>query len=288
VIFVRALWGLIVHTAVECVKRKVIYLFLLLGIGFLILSAFFYSPNASSNLYDIDSNQVAAVARSTSLHLVALFGMVVGIILAMDSYIAKPADHLKNPSSVKVITPHQYLIGRFLGTLSATIFAALILAVLAILIFAIRLGYLDLQLWSGLSIVAVELGLAVSLTSFLSIFINRTFSALLVIFAYILSLILGIESVKEMIIVLPKNVVVKIFMQVLYALTPPFGDIQNLADEYMNGIAPPQAEWYSFFVGIFYLLVLLGFSLIIFNRKSKRKATKPGKQTAKPRRRKKQ
>lgn len=263
----RALWAIIAYTLRENAGRWAVYLLLALGAVYLIFSALFYSPTSSANCPHLDCVQVVGIARSISLQLVAFWGVVLGIFLGMSSYTGKRTESLGNKALSKATSRIQFLLGRYLGTLGFTLLATSALTVLAILIIAFRLGYLDLLLWYGIVITALGFALAVALAGFLSLLIPRIAAGLLTIIAYILSFVLGIESVKEMITVLPQNIVVKAISQIIYALTPPFADIQNLADGLMSGKTPPSAEWYSFFVGIFYLLLLLGFSLVIFSKR---------------------
>ncbi|MDD2487562.1 MAG: ABC transporter permease [Candidatus Gracilibacteria bacterium] len=250
------MFNIALNTFKELKRNKILFLILFFGILLIIFSLF---------LASLSLGQTDKIVIDFGLSMIEIFGLISVVFIGSQILFKEIEGKTIYLILSKPISRYEFILGKFIG------FAM----ILAIIITFQGLIFLALMLYSGtaisiimlFSIMFIYLKLLVlfSIILFFSTFSSSILSIMLTIFIYIIAH--SITSIID-IATASKNAVMINFGKVLYVVFPNF-EAMNIKNIILSPVKVDMIFLFGNLVyGIIYLLLILLFSVLIFNRKT--------------------
>lgn len=190
-----------------------------------------------------------------------VFGVLIAIFLGI-SLVSKEIDKRTIYTILsKPVRRSQFLVGKYIG-LSITL---LINTIVMAGVFSLTLGYMGERfngnIFMPIGMIYLELMVMTAVGLFFSTFTTVTSSAIFTIAVYVIGHLSG--DLREMAKSVPESS--KVVLNLIYYVLPNLENFNfKVYASYLNPV-PYRLIGFSLFYGIVYILLLLGFSILIFN-----------------------
>jgi len=249
------IWAVSLNTFKETIRNRVMVNILIFAIGLILLSLV---------IGDWSMGQQVKVIKDFGLSAMSLFGLLIAIFIGIRLMVEEFEQRTIYVIASKPIHRWEILVGKYLG-LSITLAVNVIFMSLALWGADLFMeGKIDFGLAPAVLLIYIEILLVVGLALFFSSFVSPNLSAILTILVFIIGHLSGF--LRDYVQLHPENSYNWV-LKLIYWVVPNLEtlNIKMAVVEHLN--RPPHAVAYGFLYGIGYILILLVFTIAIFNRK---------------------
>jgi ABC-type transport system involved in multi-copper enzyme maturation permease subunit len=249
------IWAVALNTFKETIRNRVLLNILIFAVGLILLSLI---------IGDWSLGQQVKVIKDLGLSAMSLFGLLIAIFIGIRLMVQELEQRTIYVVASKPIHRWEIVLGKYLG-LGMTLAANVILMSLAL--WGVNLlmeGRVDLGLAPAILLIYVEILLIVGFALFFSSFISPTLSAIFTLIIFIVGHLSGF--LRDYVQLYPDRGF-HWFLRVIYSIVPNLENL-NLKTVVVEHLEkPPHAVAYGFLYGIGYILLLLLFTAVLFERR---------------------
>lgn len=254
------IWTLASGTFGEAIRRKILNIFVVVGIALMVL---FFAFGAFSPTEEL------IIMKSTGLGIISIAGVFISVILGINLIPSEIEKRTIYTILSKPVRRYEFLIGKFLGALMTVFVNIILMGAIFIIAVWIKRHNPEWGIWDGIIMTLFQIMLLNAVALLFSVFLTPFVNFFLTFAVYIVG---SMSSVTEDLAKddPKKNAIVTGFFKIVHFLVPNFGNfnIQNpiiYPNEEIRNMAAYMVQ--NALYATIYATILILIAVLIFDRR---------------------